>query len=90
MGHTEKSGTLQTRLSCNTHSLIWSPSPPPHLTQVHDDALVDLLPQVGTEDLDKGDLQCGNFAMHEDARQVQLHLEAHIHLQKGGQTEFSK
>ena len=27
-----------------------------HLTQVHDHALVDLLPQMGPEDLDEGDL----------------------------------
>lgn len=27
-----------------------------YLTQVHDDRLVDLLPQMGPEDLDKGDL----------------------------------
>ena len=32
------------------------------------------------EDLDEGDLQRGNFAMHEDARQVQLHLETHVHI----------
>ena len=46
--------------------------------QVHDDALVDLLPQMGAEDLDEGDLERRDFAVHEDARQVQLDLEAHI------------
>ncbi len=30
------------------------------------------------EDLDEGDLQRGDFAVHEDARPVQLHLEAHV------------
>ena len=32
------------------------------------------------EDLDEGDLQRGDFAVHEDAREVQLHLEAHVHV----------
>lgn len=45
-----------------------------HLTQVHDDGLVDLLPQVSAEDLDEGDLERRDLAVHEDARQVQLHL----------------
>jgi hypothetical protein len=35
---------------------------------------VDLLPQVGAEDLDEGDLKRGDLAVHKDARQVQLHL----------------
>lgn len=48
--------------------------------QVHDDTLMDLLPQVGPEDLDEGDLEGGDLAMHEDASQVQLHLEAHVHI----------
>ena len=47
-------------------------------SQVHDHALVDLLPQVGPEDLDERDLQGRNLAVHEDAGQVQLHLEAHV------------
>jgi len=38
------------------------------------------LPQVSTEDLDQGDLQCGDLAVHEDSRQIQLHLETYIHL----------
>lgn len=41
---------------------------------------MDLLPQVSSEDLDEGDLQGGDLAMHEDARQVQLHLKAYVHL----------
>lgn len=53
-----------------------------HLTQIHDDALVDLLPQVSSENLDQGNLQRGDFAMHEDPCQIQLHLEPNIHLQR--------
>mmetsp|Transcript_46858 Transcript_46858/g.74594 ORF Transcript_46858/g.74594 Transcript_46858/m.74594 type:complete len:250 (+) Transcript_46858:1874-2623(+) len=48
------------------------------LTQIHDDTLMDLLPQVGAEDLDQRDLQGGNLAMHKDSGQIQLHLEAHV------------
>lgn len=51
-----------------------------HLTQVHNDALVDLLPQVSSEDLDERDLQCGDLAVHEDTCQVQLHLKAYVYL----------
>mmetsp|Transcript_889 Transcript_889/g.2133 ORF Transcript_889/g.2133 Transcript_889/m.2133 type:complete len:481 (-) Transcript_889:3567-5009(-) len=39
---------------------------------------MDLLPQVGPEDLDQRDLQRGDLAVHEDTCEVQLHLEAHI------------
>ena len=39
-----------------------------------------LLPQVSPEDLDEGNLEGGDLAMHENACQVQLHLEAHIHI----------
>jgi len=48
--------------------------------QVHDHTLVHLLPQVSPEDLDEGDLEGGDLAMHEDASQIQLHLEAHVHI----------
>lgn len=34
----------------------------PGLTQIHDDTLVDLLPQVRSEDLDQGNLQGGDLA----------------------------
>ena len=50
------------------------------LAEIHDHALVDLLPQVSPEDLNEGDLQRGDLAVHEDAGQVKLHLEAHVHL----------
>ena len=48
--------------------------------QVHDDTLVHLLPQVSPEDLDEGDLEGRDLAVHEDACQVQLHLETHVHI----------
>lgn len=51
-------------------SIAPSPSIPAHLTQVHNDALMDLLPQVSSEDLDERDLQRGDLAVHEDTRQV--------------------
>lgn len=53
-----------------------------YLTQIHDDALMDLLPQMGSEDLNEGDLKCGDLAMHENACQIQLHLETNVHLYK--------
>ena len=56
-----------------------------HLAQVHDNALVDLLPEMSSEDLDQGDLESGDLAMHEDASQVKLHLETHIHLERVGE-----
>lgn len=46
-----------------------------HLANVHHHRLVDLLPQMGTEDLDQRDLEGRNLSMHEDAGQVKLHLE---------------
>mmetsp|Transcript_12946 Transcript_12946/g.36299 ORF Transcript_12946/g.36299 Transcript_12946/m.36299 type:complete len:360 (+) Transcript_12946:1817-2896(+) len=50
------------------------------LAEVHDDGLVDLLPQVSPEDLDQRDLQRRNLPVHEDACQVQLNLETHVHV----------
>ena len=43
-------------------------------------ALVDLLPQVRAEDLDERNLERGDLAVHEDARQVQLHSETNVHV----------
>lgn len=51
---------------------------------------MDLLPQVSSEDLDKRDLQCGDLAMHEDTRQVQLHLKAYIYLTGKRQCHWSQ
>lgn len=53
------------------------------LAQIHDDALVNLLPQMCTEDLDQRDLECGNFAVHEDTRQVKLDLETDVDWKDG-------
>lgn len=53
-----------------------------YLTEIHDNALMNLLPQVSPEDLNEGDLQRGDLAMHEDSRQVKLHLETYVHLKK--------
>lgn len=58
-----------------------------HLTQIHDNALMDLLPQVSSENLDEGNLQRGDLAMHEDPCQIQLHLEPNIHLQRKSSCE---
>lgn len=41
---------------------------------------MNLLPQVSSEDLNQGDLEGGNFAMHEDSCEIQLHLESHVYL----------
>jgi hypothetical protein len=49
-------------------------------SHVHDDALVHLLPEMRAEDLDEADLERGDLAVHEDAGEVQLHLEAHVHV----------
>ena len=51
-----------------------------YLTEIHDNALVNLLPQVSTEDLNERDLESGYLSMHEYSSQVQLHLETHIHI----------
>ena len=40
--------------------------------------LVDLLPEVRAEDLNERNLQRRNLAVHEDARQVELDLEADV------------
>lgn len=46
----------------------------------HNDGFMNLLPQVGAEDLDQRDLERGDLAVHEDPRQVQLHLEPHVYV----------
>lgn len=53
-----------------------------NLTKIHDNALMNLLPQVSPEDLDEGDLQSGDLAVHENSRQVKLHLETDVHLRQ--------
>mmetsp|Transcript_39127 Transcript_39127/g.70495 ORF Transcript_39127/g.70495 Transcript_39127/m.70495 type:complete len:457 (+) Transcript_39127:2263-3633(+) len=49
-----------------------------HLHDIHGDGFMDLLPQVSSEDLNQGDLQSGDFAMHENSSQVKLDLEPNI------------
>lgn len=39
-----------------------------------------LLPQVSSENLNEGNLQRWDLAMHEDACQIQLHLETHVYI----------
>ena len=51
-----------------------------YLTQVHDNTLVDLLPQVSTENLNQTDLQCWDLSVHEDTSQIQLHLETDVYI----------
>jgi hypothetical protein len=41
---------------------------------------VYLLPEVRAEDLDERDLERRQLAVHEDAREVELHLEADVHV----------
>lgn len=48
------------------------------LAEVHDNRLVNFLPQVSSEDLNERDLKRRNLAMHKDASQVKLHLETNI------------
>ena len=42
--------------------------------------LVDLLPEVSSENLDQRNFESGNLPVHEDARQVELDLEADVDL----------
>ena len=51
-----------------------------YLAKIHDDRLVNLLPQMRTENLNERDLERWNFAVHEDARQIELHLETDVNL----------
>lgn len=51
-----------------------------YLAQVHNDGLMNFLPQVCPENLNERDLKRGNFAVHEDAREVELHLEADVNV----------
>lgn len=48
------------------------------LAQIHDNALVDFLPQMRSEYLNQRNLECWYLAVHENASQIQLHLETNI------------
>src|ERR1700733_10859954 len=49
-----------------------------NLAQIHYHRFVNLLPQMGAENLDQRYLQSGNLAVQEYSRQVELDLEANI------------
>ena len=51
-----------------------------YLAEVHHHALMDLLPEMSAKDLDQRYLQCWDLSVHEDACQVQLHLESYINI----------
>ena len=53
-----------------------------YLTQVHDNTLMNFLPQVSSEDLNEWDFQCWNLAMHEDSCKVKLNLETNVNLEE--------
>ena len=61
-----------------------------YLAEIHHNALMHLLPQMGSEDLDEGNLQCGDLTVHKDASQIQLHLETNIYLQHTSKTVVDK
>lgn len=42
---------------------------------------MNLLPQMSPEDLNEGDLQRRDLAVHEDSSQIELHLETNVYLQ---------
>ncbi len=68
-------GLLLHRLDAQSFQLLVK-----DLAEVHDDGLVDLLPQMRTEDLDERNLQRGNLAVQEDTGKVQLNLETDVHV----------
>ena len=38
------------------------------------------LPEMSSEDLDQGDLEGRDFAVHEDTREIKLDLETDVHV----------
>ena len=48
------------------------------LAQIHDYRFVNLLPQMGTEDLDERNLERWDLSMKEDTRQIELDLETNV------------
>lgn len=49
---------------------------------------MDFLPQVSPENLDEGNLQCWNLAMHKYSCEVKLNLETHINLERRENAEY--
>lgn len=41
---------------------------------------MNLLPQMGSEDLDQGNLEGRDLSVHENTRKIQLHLETNINV----------
>lgn len=41
---------------------------------------MNLLPQMGPEDLDQRDFEGRDFSVHEYASEIELDLEAHVHV----------
>lgn len=48
------------------------------LAEIHDDGFVDFLPEMCTEDLNQGDLQCGDLTVHENTCEIELNLETDV------------
>ena len=48
------------------------------LAKIHDHGLMNLLPQMSSENLDEGNLQSWDLAVQENTSQIQLHLETNI------------
>ncbi|KAF8102925.1 hypothetical protein N665_0190s0042 [Sinapis alba] len=47
-----------------------------YLTKIHNNTLMDLLPQMGTENLNQRYLQCRNLSMHKNSHQTSVHSSA--------------
>ena len=48
------------------------------LAEIHDHRLMDLLPEMGTEDLDERDLERRNLSVQENTSQIELDLETDV------------
>ena len=53
-----------------------------YLTQIHDNTLMNFLPQMSSKDLNQRNLQCWNLAVHKYSCKIKLHLETYIDLNK--------
>ena len=52
-----------------------------HVTyQIHNNWLMYLLPEMCSEDLNIANLQGGDFTMHKNAGEIQLHLKPHVNI----------
>ena len=48
------------------------------LTEIHDHRLMNLLPEMGTEDLNERDLERQNLSVQENTSQIELDLETDV------------